>query len=279
MGIEVIGKQIASMRKERGKKQEELALFVGVSTQAVSKWENGGVPDTELLPKIADFFEVSVDTLFGRSITDYSDLQTALCKKIIDTPPENRMKLAFDFCWDIERALCGEKPKGGNIEEYENEIPANSQQYSSMIFDSGFTRMGTANIMQYFLIVPEPKDIGKAYLDGVDYVSFMKTFSDPDVFNACVMLYRRESEKAFTPNLLVKNLGMDPEKAKHVLSVLQEYHFVSQTAIEMDDEIQTIYNFKPTPSFIAFLIFAKELIQTPNVFSYYCVNRNKPFLK
>ena len=81
MSIEMIGKQIASLRKEKGIKQEELAKYVGVSTQAVSKWENGGVPDTELLPKIADFFSVSVDSLFGRNITDYSDLRSALIKK------------------------------------------------------------------------------------------------------------------------------------------------------------------------------------------------------
>ena len=53
MSVDTIGKQIASLRKEKGIKQEELANFVGVSIQAVSKWENGGVPDTELLPKIA----------------------------------------------------------------------------------------------------------------------------------------------------------------------------------------------------------------------------------
>ena len=50
MCIETIGKQIASLRKEKGIKQEELAKYVGVSTQAVSKWENGGGPDIELLP-------------------------------------------------------------------------------------------------------------------------------------------------------------------------------------------------------------------------------------
>ena len=75
MSIEMIGKQIASLRKEKGIKQEELAKYVGVSTQAVSKWENGGVPDIELLPKISDFFSVSIDSLFGRKITDYSDLR------------------------------------------------------------------------------------------------------------------------------------------------------------------------------------------------------------
>ena len=97
MSVDMIGKQIAILRKEKGIKQAEVANYVGVSVQAVSKWENGGVPDTELLPRIADFFSVSVDHLFGRSITDYSDLKTSLCKNIIETPMENRFKLAFEY--------------------------------------------------------------------------------------------------------------------------------------------------------------------------------------
>lgn len=48
MDITVIGKQIASLRRDKGVKQETLANYVGVTAQAVSKWENGGVPDTEL---------------------------------------------------------------------------------------------------------------------------------------------------------------------------------------------------------------------------------------
>ncbi len=70
MSIENIGKNISVLRKNKGIKQDVLAKFVGVSTQAVSKWENGGVPDTELLPKIAEFFDVSIDKLFGRNNQD-----------------------------------------------------------------------------------------------------------------------------------------------------------------------------------------------------------------
>ena len=50
MNIMTIGKNIAELRKTKSVKQDELARFVGVTAQAVSKWENGGVPDTELLP-------------------------------------------------------------------------------------------------------------------------------------------------------------------------------------------------------------------------------------
>ena len=55
MSMEIVGKQIAKLRKEKGVKQEELANDVGVSTQAVSKWENGGVPDIELLQIFSQF--------------------------------------------------------------------------------------------------------------------------------------------------------------------------------------------------------------------------------
>ncbi len=279
MSVEIIGKQIASMRKDRGIKQEELANYVGVSTQAVSKWENGGVPDTELLPKIADFFSVSVDCLFGRNITDYSDLQTALIKKIIASPHEEQFKTVFNYCWDMERAMFGHMPKDGSIEDYEKELGEQEQRYSSIMSDYGFTRMGVANKLQYFLLVPEIQNTDIAIFEGVDYLTFFKDFSDKDVFDACVLLNKRESNKAFTENLFVKNLKIEADKAKQIIVILEKYNLLYRTQIEMDDEPQTVYNFRPTPSFIAFLIFAREMIKTPNNFSYYSGGRNKPYLK
>lgn len=53
------------IRKEKKITQEQLAEFVGVSPQAVSKWEMNSFPDASLLPKIAEKLEVSIDELFG----------------------------------------------------------------------------------------------------------------------------------------------------------------------------------------------------------------------
>lgn len=59
-----VGKNIARLRKRENLTQEELANKLGVSPQAVSKWENEqSCPDITLLPKLAEIFNVTVDAL------------------------------------------------------------------------------------------------------------------------------------------------------------------------------------------------------------------------
>lgn len=61
----IIGKVIKNLRKAKGISQENLAQMMDVSVQAVSKWETqNSYPDIELIPRIAEFFGVSIDYLF-----------------------------------------------------------------------------------------------------------------------------------------------------------------------------------------------------------------------
>ena len=52
--INILGEQIARYRKALGMTQEDLGRAVGISAQAVSRWECGGAPDVTLLPAVAD---------------------------------------------------------------------------------------------------------------------------------------------------------------------------------------------------------------------------------
>ena len=63
--------QFKKYRRMTGMTQEEVARFLMVTPQAVSKWETGnGTPDISLLAPIADLFCVTTDELLGRALTD-----------------------------------------------------------------------------------------------------------------------------------------------------------------------------------------------------------------
>ena len=83
----VICDNLKELRKNKGNTQEDLAEFLSVSITAVSKWERGECyPDIEFLPKIAAYYDVSVDDLLGVGeirkkdrIKEYEEKSNHLC--------------------------------------------------------------------------------------------------------------------------------------------------------------------------------------------------------
>ena len=73
MDTEKVGKQIALLRKNKKLTQSELGERIGVSFQAVSKWERGEtLPDVTLLPDLAKILETTIDFILlgGENITE-----------------------------------------------------------------------------------------------------------------------------------------------------------------------------------------------------------------
>lgn len=85
-----MGEKIRTLRKERNLSQEVLAQYLGISFQAVSKWENGSaMPDVAMIPAIASFFNVSTDELFDFNRLDTERKVQQACWDIADWRSEN----------------------------------------------------------------------------------------------------------------------------------------------------------------------------------------------
>ena len=75
----LLGEIIRRKRLDNNLTQEEMASHLGVSFQAISKWERGdGYPDIEMLPALANYFGISIDELLGMSDSEKTDKYNAI---------------------------------------------------------------------------------------------------------------------------------------------------------------------------------------------------------
>jgi transcriptional regulator with XRE-family HTH domain len=276
MDTKSIGQIIAELRKEKGVKQEELASYLNVSAQAVSKWENGGTPDIEHIPAIADFFGVTTDEIFGRGKVSGSGLAQAITATIRSEKLENQVEKSFEICSMAEAGLFGEI--GPLIYE---ESDSNREVYSQMSTNNGFTDMCIGSKIRYFFAVPEIKEKNLALLDNIDYLSLFGELSKKDVFDSLIyILKRKDLRKQFTNRLISRELNLSPERASEILCILRKYSLLYADTLEIDDCDETVYTVATSGAiaFVSMLIFAHNMIERPCIFYYYNGGRTTALL-
>lgn len=158
-----IQEQITFLRKQKGLTQEELARTLGVTNQAVSKWESGQCcPDIQLLPDIARIFEVTVDELLGcRATKGLGDVCLNLKDYFMDLPE----KEAFEKAYRIAAMLHEIAVTDG----YKKYMPWQEKDYS------------TENISDWGLSVcSEPEGSTGRMTDSV-FFSLGKVFQTPNI--------------------------------------------------------------------------------------------------
>lgn len=94
----LIAERIRKYRKDADVTQDALAQAIGVSPQAVSKWEVGdGYPDITLLPGLANYFSVSIDDLMGMDEIAKEEDKKSYFKQHANLNAEEGLKLAIAY--------------------------------------------------------------------------------------------------------------------------------------------------------------------------------------
>lgn len=271
-----LGENVARFRRKKGLTQEALGALVGVSMQAVSKWENGGLPDATLIPAIAGALSVSTDALFGLTAAP-ADVEAAIARDIADTPREERIRRAFELCWALERALFGarELEPADHIGRY---IGKENDTYSQYHANNGITLMKVDKLNHYFLLSPEPEGGRAARLVNPDaHVKLFALLGQRDVYDVLIFLHKRD-KNPFTARLLENQLSIPEARGREILKTLAEYALVTISSLDLDDESIEVYTAHPNPSLIGFLTFANEVCAPPVNFSWYTGIHERPYL-
>lgn len=117
-----LGQKIRELRRRDGRTQEALAEAIGVTSQAVSRWEaNGGYPDMEMVPAIANYFHVSIDELFGYHVEREEKIKAILenATKILTKQGlmmyQGSLSEDVEECVNMLRTACEEYPNEPRI--------------------------------------------------------------------------------------------------------------------------------------------------------------------
>lgn len=132
-----LGKRIRELRHRDGRTQEDLAEAIGMTSQAVSRWEaNGGYPDMEMIPAIANYFGVSIDELFGYENVR-SKKVSALAEKINEMNKQNNgVDVNINECIAAAREALIEFPGNEKL----------TLALASVLYKAGYVRYGEHHI-------------------------------------------------------------------------------------------------------------------------------------
>lgn len=264
-----IGENIHLYRHEAGLTQEALGELVGVSMQAVSKWENGGVPDALLLPAIADALGVSVDALFGRGYSE-KDTEAALAQQIFDGAP--CLQRALELIFTMHRASFGEAhfSKEDTLAQFRD-------CHSQYIHKNGLSLMQLNQKLDYAFIAPRPQGgFGSAVINKDAQVKFFSLLGQADAFDVLIFLHTH-GDSPFTLGYLCQQTGVAGQRVQELLRLFEGYGLVIANRVMLDNSEVAQYTTRKNPALVPLLAFSLELIRRPNVFNYYRAD-NDPLL-
>ncbi len=251
-------KNLAKYRKRRNMTQGQLAATLHVTPQAVSKWENGSLPDPEFLPAIARTLGISLDVLFGlQEERVVPDLEQLIADTIRQTPPESRAELVTQLFYAMMTAYNDYKlskqkyPENLELETYV-ELKTDHEGAVARLNDD----------LRYFCFFQVPEDGIDSYTESTEgMVRVFDALADKDAIDLVHYLGSSYRNRMQSLSFIAKQVDMPLEKVETIMQKLDRLGLVWKVYAEIGEEPSTVYGFSNNTALTCLLIIAKSLSQ------------------
>ncbi len=276
---------IKKARLAAGLTQEELGAKIGVTGQAVSKWECGEtLPDTALLISLSDALSTSTDVLLGQENRFREDVYKSLeilfrqNEKAIEKEnptvagaqenqadanpnspaPLPRFTLGWEMLWNLYRGFWNS--------EYDENSPMCSNSYtnedcagrgSRIVRDTGIFYFSHDEKVPFFCYFPgdgEKNDWDGAFTPDKDVLGLFAAMSDEETMKAANLLWQKELGYTFELPVLLKNAGIPEESAEKVRDNLLKMRMIFKQPISINGTPRMLYHYRVNE--LAFALWA-----------------------
>ena len=244
---------IKRLRLDKNLTQEQLATKLGVSAQAVSKWETSETyPDGALLIPLANELEVSLDELFGNDSVSMADISGRIVKLIHNTDAKERFNVARDIGWQIERGLFNCRME---IEKkYDPNEIKNQKNASYILDDNGFTIVSNGK-EPFFSVFPQPEEGYGHFLNDKDVLQkIFAALSHTDTMNALIYLYQKNENYVFESAVLQRDCEIANDQINAVMDDLLTLKLIWKQELTINGENRVLYYSRPSHKLLAVLL-------------------------
>ena len=249
-------KNLTKYRKRCGLTQGQLAEKLNVPPQAVSKWENGSLPDSEFLPMIACALGISLDVLFGLAEErDDPDLEQMISDKIRKTSANERADAIMRLFY---AALSGYNEYKLSKMKYPVELEL--ETYAELVSDYECSIARLNEDLKYFCFLKVPEHGVNSYTEATDeMVRLFETLADKDAITIIHYLGSGMKNRMQSLEMISSRVGIPLDKVRKVMDRLDRFGIVWRVSAEISDHPPIIYGYVNSMPLTFILTLAKSL--------------------
>ncbi len=265
--IEKIGERICALRKAHGLTQEALGERLGISGQAVSKWEKGGIPDTYFLPLLADIFSVSTDELLGIEPTFNACNKKKIFSQLSNAFADDESDVAdgcFEAIWSV---LQGADPSRyacfQDIQtKYDGDKVINSKYFSNegmayLSFNKNFPILLSVNVADGLTEKLMSNENLWKLLDDLGNIEFRR-----------LLLYSQSledtNENLLTIDYLSETLNIKEDHMQKLLDKFISYSLMKKHTAKINGKKINLYIINNNPYILPMLMIVSLICSSPS---------------
>lgn len=249
-------KNLVARRKALGLTQEQLAVRMNVSPQSVSKWENTGYPDPELLPQLARALNTSIDVLFGMKNPESNvDLPQLIHDAIHSAKPENRSQLIMELCYAM---ICAYDPNGdtaGHLRQcFERET------FAAVKTNLEFAMARLNPDLRYFFFLEKPENgVNSYFTNPQNMARLLRTLGDEDAIRIISYLGSGLRNKMHAASVIAKRLSIPVDKVQSIIDRLDRFGLVWRVCVDAEEGESIMYGYTHSQPVTFILALAQSL--------------------
>lgn len=249
-------KNLTKYRKSCGMTQGQLASKLNVTPQAVSKWENGSLPDSEFLSKISSILGVSIDVLFGiKQEQPEQNLEQLIIQKIRQTPAKERADVIMNLYYAAISAYSDYKLSAA---KYPENLELETYAELRTDFECSIARLN--DDLKYFCFVKQPEDGVDSYTEVCENMTHLfQTLANKDAIPIIHYLGSCYRNRLQSLDFISKQVNIPVNRVKKIMDNLDRLGIVWRVSADISDSPTIIYGYGHNTPLTCLLILAKSI--------------------